>query len=134
MIPQAGIVNAKKVLRVKARFSRRCVYGRGNMEESNMVSHLVPRGILAAAAGAALMIVASSGPSSAFTLSSPSLDQPVVTANIQHVWWDRWGRWHPNIWGWGWRHPYWGWRHPYLWWRHPWRHCWWNGYARICRW
>ena len=50
-----------------------------------MVSRLVPSGVLAAAAGAALMVAASSGPSSAFTLSSPSLDQAVATANVQHV-------------------------------------------------
>jgi hypothetical protein len=94
-----------------------------------MVSRLLPGGVLAAAAGAALMVVASSGPSSAFTLSSPSPNQPVASSNIQHIWWDRWGRWHPN--GWGWR---WGWRRPYWGWHHPWRRCWWNGYARVCRW
>jgi len=95
-----------------------------------MVSRLVPGRLLAAAAGAALMVAVSSGPSSAFTLSSPSLDQPVAAADIQHVWWDRWGRWHPNGWGWhpwGW-HPYW---HPYW---HPWRHCWWTWHGRVCRW
>ncbi|HKN28301.1 MAG TPA: hypothetical protein VJY34_10630 [Roseiarcus sp.] len=91
-----------------------------------MVSRLVPGGVLAAAAGAALMIAASSSPSSAFTLSSPSLDQPVVTSDIQHVWWDRWGRWHPNRWGWGWRHPY--------WYHHGWRRCWWTWHGRVCRW
>ncbi len=100
-----------------------------------MVSRLVPSGVLAAAAGAALMVAASSGPSSAFTLSSPSLDQPVVSANVQHVWWDRWGRWHPNYWRWGWRHPYrrpyWGYWGPYY---HPWRRCWWTWHGRVCRW
>jgi hypothetical protein len=96
-----------------------------------MVSRLVPSGLLAAAAGAALMIAASSAPSSAFTLSSPSLNQPVASADLEPVWWDRWGRWHPSYWRWGW-HPYW---HPY-WhpWRHPWRHCWWTWYGRVCRW
>ena len=92
-----------------------------------MVSRLVPSGLLAA--GAVLMIAASSAPASAFTLSSPSLDQPVVTGDIQHVWWDRWGRWHPNRWGWGWG---WGWHHPYYY--HHWRHCWWTGYGHVCRW
>jgi hypothetical protein len=92
-----------------------------------MVSRLVPGGVLAAAVGAALMIAALSDPSSAFTLSSPSLDQPVATAGVQHVWWDRWGRWHPNHWGWGWRHPY--------YWHHPgWRRCWWTWHGRVCRW
>jgi hypothetical protein len=92
-----------------------------------MVSRLVPCGVLAAAVGAALMIAALSGPSSAFTLSSPSLDQPVATAGVQHVWWDRWGRWHPNHWGWGWRHPY-------YWHHHGWRRCWWTWHGRVCRW
>ncbi|HZZ63262.1 MAG TPA: hypothetical protein VFE63_19190 [Roseiarcus sp.] len=96
-----------------------------------MISRLVPGGALAAAAaGALFMFVASTGPSSAFTLSSPSLDQPVITTDIQPVWWDRWGRWHPNRRGWGWRRPWgWGWG-----WHRPWRRCWWNGYARVCRW
>ena len=96
-----------------------------------MASRLVTGGVLGAAAGAALMIAVSSGPSSAFTLSSPSLDQPVVTANIQHVWWDRWGRWHPNLLEMGLASsllaPYW---HPYY---HPWRHCWWTWHGRVCR-
>ena len=95
-----------------------------------MHSFLVPRGVFAALAGAAMMIAASSNPSSAFTLSSPSLSEPAVTADIQHVWWDRWGRWHPN--GWGRRpyyHPYY---HPYYY--HPGRRCWWGPYGRVCRW
>jgi len=65
------------------------------------LSRLVPGGVLAA--GAAMMVTASSVPSSAFMLSSPSLGEPVVTADIQRVWWDRCGRWHPNGWRWGWR-------------------------------
>ena len=129
MIPRAGFVNLKNVskssdpVQPQKRFIRVV-----SKEESNMVSRLVPGGVLAAAAGAALMVVASSGRSSAFTLSSPSLDQPAVAADIQPVWWDRWGRWHPNHWGWGVRHPYW---HPYY---HPWRRCWWTWHGRVCRW
>ena len=104
-----------------------------------MVSRLVPGGVLAAAAGAALLIAAASGPSSAFTLSSPSLDQPVVTADIQQVWWDRWGRWHPNRW-----HPYYHrYYHPYHYYHYyhhhpyyyrPWRRCWWTWHGRVCGW
>jgi len=130
MIPRAGFVNPKNVLKDSGP-----VQPQGSLdvrgaeaEESNMASRLVTGGVLGAAAGAALTVAVSFGPSAAFTLSSPSLDQPVVTANIQHVWWDRWGRWHPNYWRWGWRHPYW---HPY--WR-PWRHCWWTWHGRVCRW
>jgi hypothetical protein len=50
------------------------------------------------AAIAAVMLLATAGPLSAFTLSSPSVEQPFVKAPIEHVWWDRWGRWHPNGW------------------------------------
>ncbi|MBV8105269.1 MAG: hypothetical protein JO223_11720 [Hyphomicrobiales bacterium] len=103
-----------------------------------MVSRLVPGGALAALAGAAMLVAASTSPSSAFTLSSPSLEQPVVSADIQEVWWDRWGRWHPNGWGWhrgwgwhgGWGYHPWGWR-PYY---HPWRRCWWGPWGYRCRW
>jgi hypothetical protein len=100
-----------------------------------MVSRLVPSGVAAAFAGAVMMVAASSSPSSAFTLSSPSLEEPVISADIQEVWWDRWGRWHPNGWGWGW-----GWRphfyHPYYWrpYHRAWRHCWWGPWGRRCRW
>jgi hypothetical protein len=95
-----------------------------------MVSRLAPGGALAALAGAAMLVAASTSPSSAFTLSSPSLEQPVVTADIQEVWWDRWGRWHPNGWGWGrWYHPYY-YRPVYR----PWRRCWWTWRGRVCRW
>jgi hypothetical protein len=52
--------------------------------EDNMLSRLVSGGLLGALAEAA-MLVAASGPSSAFTLSSPSLERPVATAGIQKV-------------------------------------------------
>src|SRR5271166_4257544 len=52
--------------------------------EDNMLSRLVSGGVLGALAGAAMLVV-SSGPSSAFTLSSPSLERPVATAGIQQV-------------------------------------------------
>ena len=61
-----------------------------------MVSRLVPGGVLAALAGAAMMIAASSSPSSAFTLASPSLEQPVASADIQEVYWRHWG-WQPRL-------------------------------------
>jgi hypothetical protein len=50
--------------------------------EDNMLSRLVSGGVLGALVGAAMV---SSGPSSAFTLSSPSLERPVATAGIQQV-------------------------------------------------
>jgi hypothetical protein len=82
--------------------------------EEMMVSRLLPGGALAALAGAAMFVAASSSPSAAFTLSSPSLGQPVLTADIQDAYWCRWGRcgggWHHWGWhrGWGWHR--WGWR------------------------
>jgi hypothetical protein len=39
--------------------------------------------------------------SNAFTLSSPSLERPIASLGVEHVWWGR-----P---GWGWHRP-WGWR------------------------
>jgi hypothetical protein len=46
-----------------------------------MVSRPV-RGALAALAGAAMFVAASSSPSLAFTLSSPSLEQPVLSGRL----------------------------------------------------
>jgi hypothetical protein len=68
------------------------------------------------------MLALTATPSSAFTLSSPSLEQPVASAGIDKVWWDRWGRWHPNV----------RWVHPYYYRVSHW-HCWWNGWRRVCR-
>ena len=51
-----------------------------------MVLRLLSRGAIAAVAGAT-MLAASSVPSSAFTLASPSLEQPVASADVQSVWW-----------------------------------------------
>jgi hypothetical protein len=82
-----------------------------------MVSRLVPTGLLAAIAGAALFVAASSSPSPAFTLSSPSLEQPVVSADVQDAYWGHCG-------GWGWHrggywHRPWGW-HRWGYWHRPW--------------
>jgi len=80
-----------------------------------MVNRILVGGFAAALAGAAMLAI-SSAPASAFTLASPSLQAPVAGANIDKVWWDRWGRWHPN-------HPYWG-PGPGPWGWHPHHHCW----------
>jgi hypothetical protein len=77
-----------------------------------MMNRILVGGFAAALTGAAMLAI-SSAPASAFTLASPSLEAPVAGANVDKVWWDRWGRWHPN-------HPYWG---PGWGW-HPHRHCW----------
>jgi hypothetical protein len=104
-----------------------------------MRSSLISGGLAAALAGAIMMIVAASAPASAFTLSSPSLDQPLVSSNIQHVWWDRWGRWRPNRrWAWGPNRRWaggWGWRPGYqAFVSRPWRRCWWTWRGRVCSW
>ena len=60
-----------------------------------MFSRILTNGALAAVAGVAMLATASTS-ASAFTLESPALDRPVASADVQHVWYDAWGRWHPN--------------------------------------
>jgi hypothetical protein len=98
-----------------------------------MLSRLMSGGALAAVTGAA-MLAATTVPSNAFTLSSPSLERPIASFGVEDVWWGRggWG-WH-RPWGWGWHRPWgWGWHRPWGWgWHRPWawgwggpvRHCW----------
>lgn len=105
---------------------------------------ILPRGVIAAFAGAA-MLAASSAPSGAFTLSTPSLEQPVVSGNVESVYWRHWGGWHGgwrrgwgwhggwHRWGWGPRYG-WGWRHRYYGFAPGW-HCWWTPWGvRRCGW
>jgi hypothetical protein len=67
-----------------------------------------------AAFGGGIMLALSLSPASAFTLSGPSLQQPVVSAQIDKVWW-RHG-------GWGWHHGWGGgWGGPHCW-RNYWGH------------
>ena len=111
----------------------------GNLE-ATMVLRILSCGAIAAVAGAT-MLAASSAPSSAFTLASPSLEQPVASADVQSVWWH--GGWHG-----GW-HRGWGWHRGYGWgggwhrwgWRGGWGprygfapvyHCWWGPWGRRC--
>jgi hypothetical protein len=73
---------------------------------------------LATLAGAA-MLALTMGPASVFTLVSPSPEQPVASAQIEKVWWRRWG------WGGGWGPGY----------GYGWRHCWINRWGyRVCNW
>jgi hypothetical protein len=65
-----------------------------------MVSRMVTSGAIAAVAGAT-MLAASSVPWSAFTLSWPSLEQPVASADVQSVWWHRGWGWHGGWHRWG---------------------------------
>ena len=60
-----------------------------------MVNRIVLGGLAAALAGATMLAV-SSAPASAFTVPSPSAAPSVASADVDQVWWDRWGRWHPG--------------------------------------
>ena len=96
-----------------------------------MSTRVLTGGALAALAGAAMLAISASS-ASALTLSSPSLEQPMASSNIDHVWCHHCG------WGWG---GGWGW-HRHYWGGGPWvgpgwgyRHCWWNRWgARVCNW
>jgi hypothetical protein len=102
-----------------------------------MLSRIVSGGAVAAITGATMLLL-SSGPSAAFTLSSPSLEQPLASAGVEPAYWCRWGR---CGWGWGyhpWARPY-GYYRPYYYgyygYAGPRLHCWigpWGG--RHCRW
>jgi hypothetical protein len=88
-------------------------------------------GAIAAIAGAA-MLAASSAPSSAFTLSSPSLERPAAAAGVESVYWRRWGGWHR---GWGWHRWHrwgYGWGGPRYYGYAPVYHCWWGPWGRRC--
>ena len=102
-----------------------------------MLSRLMSGGALAAVAGAA-MLAATTVPSNAFTLSSPSLERPMASLGVEDVWWGRGGWGCCHRWGWGWHRSWgwgsgWGWHRPWGWgWRRPVygfyggpvRHCW----------
>jgi hypothetical protein len=60
----------------------------GSLEET-MIPRLIPRRVLAAIAGAAIALAVSSSPSFAFTLSSPSVTEPVIKAGVQQVYYYR---------------------------------------------
>ncbi len=104
-----------------------------------MTFRILSSGALSALTGAAMLAV-SADPSPAFTLYSPSLEGPVAAADIQQVWYDRWGRWHPNYYrpyyyGYGYRPYYYGYgyRPGYVYPRY--RHCWVGAYGgRHCYW
>jgi len=84
-----------------------------------MLSRIVTGGLAGAAVGAAMLALTATS-ASAFTLNAPSPAPAVAGANIDHVWWDAWGRWHPNA-PWGWRHHY--------------RRCWRGPWGHVhCRW
>ena len=69
-----------------------------------------------------MLAMTMTAPASAFTVASPQLGHSFAAeGQVQKAWWDRWGRWHPNYWGYG---PYWG----------PHRHCWMSPWGWRCRW
>jgi hypothetical protein len=87
-----------------------------------MQSRTLAIGALAALAGAAMLTI-SMGPASAFTLASPSLEQSVASAQIDKVWWRRWG------YGYGWRGYGWrGYGYPY---GYGYGHCWRGYWGRL---
>ncbi len=92
-----------------------------------MFSRLTKAGLIAAVAGAAMQALAAA-PAEAFTLGSPSPAPIVASADIDHVWYDQWGRWHPNH-RWG-PPPVYG--YGYGWHRHW--HCWFTPWGRRCGW
>ena len=106
-----------------------------------MVLRMLSRGAIAAIAGAA-MLAASTAPSPAFTLSAPSLEQPVVGVDVESVYWHGGWGWHRG-WGWhggwhrwGWHGGWhrWGWGPRYYAWGGGW-HCWWTPWGfRRCGW
>jgi photosystem II stability/assembly factor-like uncharacterized protein len=70
-----------------------------------MFTRVLKGGAVAALAGVAMLAISASS-ASAFTLSSPSLEQPMAASNIDHVWWHhhrhcwvgRWGHLHCHWW------------------------------------
>ncbi len=86
----------------------------GNMESPPKLGGTTMSGRALAAVAGAAMLTATSVPSNAFTLSSPSLEQPMASFGVEDVWWGRggWGCCRP--WGWGWHRPWgWGWHRPW---------------------
>jgi hypothetical protein len=72
----------------------------GNIKEKTVISRHLTTCSLAALAGIA-MLTLSMAPASAFTLASPSLEQPFAAAQIDKVQWHRWHHRHcwRNRWG-----------------------------------
>lgn len=83
-----------------------------------MFTRVLKGGAVAALAGAAMLAISASS-ASAFTLSSPSLEQPMAASHIDQVCWQQG---HPGpCWGGGY-----GWHH---------RHCWRGPWGHVhCRW
>ena len=81
------------------------------------------KGTVIAAIGGAAMLALSLGSASAFTLSGPSLEQPVASAQVEKVWWHHgWGGgWHG---GWGWHRGWGGPGYGYGWGHRRW--CYWH--------
>jgi hypothetical protein len=90
-------------------------------KEDFMSIRVLTGGALAALAGAAMLAISASS-ASAFTLSSPSLEQPMASSQIDHVWCHHCG------WGGGWHH-HWGWGGGYGYGYG--RHCWVNPWGHL---
>jgi hypothetical protein len=75
-----------------------------------MQKYLLP--VVALAGLAAVATQANAAPLSVPVLRGPAFEQ--ANPMVQHVWWDRWHRWHgygPGYYGW--HRYYWG--HPHYW-------------------
>jgi hypothetical protein len=87
-----------------------------------MIPRLITSGVLATIAGAAMTVAASSIPSFAFTLSSPSVTDKVTKAGVQQIYYYRRYYYHPyyhhyyHTYHHTYYHPY---HHPY---HHPYYH------------
>jgi hypothetical protein len=112
---------------------RRSTLGGDDLEDVMSLRSLAGYSI-AALAGAAMFALSSSS-ASAFTLSGPSLQQPIASAQIEKVW-CRWGR---CGYGYGWRGGYgYRWGGAYRWgpgYGYGYRNCWINRWGnRVCNW
>ena len=79
--------------------------------EEELRLHKLKSGAAGAVLAGAAMLCVSGAPSLAFSLSSPPLEQPVVNADVQSVWWH--GGWHHGWHRWAWSGRGWCYYHPY---------------------
>ena len=101
-------------------------------QEEPMELRFLSSGAIAAVMGAA-MLAAASGPSDAFTLSSPSLEPAVAAAGVEPAYWGWHRGWGWHRWGYGGWHR-WGWGPRYYAWG-PGMRCWWTPWGvRRCGW
>ena len=87
------------------------------------MTRILISGVAGIVAGGALLAISNCS-ASAFTPFAPSLAPPIASSDVDRVWWDSWGRWHPDRPDWD--RPHWGWGPP-RYFHHDWEggpHCW----------